>query len=124
LSKALDEAAGCRSYPVYVPKGATTPLVWFRRSATSRERHLDDSAAVPVATFDVAVYADTYLEAKALADAIRLRVDNFAGMADGVNIQRCYLISESDGDPEFFRGEDVPTYSIDLVFEVRFTEVP
>ena len=89
-----------------------------------RERHLIDQAAVPVGTFSVAVYGTTYLGTKQLADRIRLAVDNFSGVADGVTIERAYLTEEADGSPEFFEGEDVPTYSVEMTFEIRFREDP
>lgn len=122
LHKTIETAAGCKAYPAYVPRTADIPFVLFNRTSTQRERYLGDQAALPVATFSVVAYATTYLGAKQLANRIRLAVDNFSGVSDGVTIERAYLTEEADGGPEFFEGEDVPTYSVESTYEIRFHE--
>ena len=124
LHKTIESAGGCKAYPAYVPRNAEIPFVLFTRQSTERERHLIDQAAVPVAILAVSVYGQTYLGTKQLADRIRLAVDNFSGVADAVTIEHAYLTDEADGSPEFFEGEDVPTYSVEMAFEIRFREDP
>ena len=107
---------------MFVPKTATVPFVQFSRRSTTREQTFVNSGGVPAAEFVVNVYADGYLEVKTLADKVRRGLEYFAGDAAGVTIGAVSLVDESDGDPEFFSGEDVPTYLVSLVFLVRFTE--
>lgn len=122
LHKAIETGAGCMAYPAYVPRSAEVPFVFFRRSATERERHLDGNAAVPVATFEIILYEKTYKAAKDRADAMRLGVDNFSGTVQGCVITSTAVSAEQDGEPEFFTGEDVPTYSVEMTLDIRFRE--
>jgi hypothetical protein len=80
------------------------------------------NAMVPVATFAVWIHTETYLEGKAIADRIRLALDNFKGETDTVTIERAFLTDESDGDPVDFAGEGKPTYTAQMLFEVRYQE--
>lgn len=122
LRVSLEAAAGCRVFPVMAPENSLPPFVIYQRNSTVRERILLRNACVPVATFAVSVYADTYLEGKAIADRLRLAVDNFKGTAEGITIERAFLTDESDGEPVDFAGEGKPTYAVQMLFEVRFQE--
>lgn len=122
LHSAIESGCGCKAYPAYVPRSAEVPFAFFRRSATERERHLDGNAAVPVATFDILLYAPTYAAAKDLSVKARMAVDNFSGVVGVVNITSTWVTAEQDGEPEFFTGEDVPTYSVEMTLDVRFRE--
>lgn len=119
---AIEAAAECKAYPAYVPREATVPFVHFARSSTEREHDMMGNIAAPVATLDVAAFAETYLGAKQLAERIRLAVDNFSGAVDGLTIEQTRLIAERDGEPVFVTGEDVPTYVAELTFDVRYIE--
>lgn len=120
--RAIESAAGCKAYPAYVPKDAVVPFVYFIRSSTEREHDLIGPCGLPVATFSVAVFAGTYLQAKKIADMIRRAVDNFSGAAGDFTVHQTRLTGEADGSPEFFSGEDVPTYNVEMAFDVRFEE--
>jgi hypothetical protein len=122
VSQQIEKVAGCRAYPVFVPKTAAVPFVQFSRRSTTRENSLVDSGGFPAAEFTVNVYADGYLEVKTLAYKIRRGLEYFAGDSAGVTIGSVSLMDEADGEPEFFSGEDTPTYLVSLVFLVRFTE--
>jgi len=125
LSTAIEAAAGCRAYPAYVPREAPLPFVAFSRQSTQRERYMVDNAACPVATFSVVAFAAKYLQAKELADRIRRGVDNFSGVGEGVIITMCHLTEEIDGEPSFEAGSDTPAaYSVEMTFEIRYTEEP
>ena len=122
LAVTLAKSAGCPAYPAYVPD-VPLPFVAFRREGTERERYLEGSAAVPLATFEVNVYAAGYLEAKTIADRLRLGVDNFAGLGEGCIITDTRVTAEADGDPEFNQGEDSPAaYVVNMTVEIRFRE--
>lgn len=127
---ALEAAAGCSAYPLGVPEGVATPFVIYGRSATTRELILADTltaepltdALPPAGTFQVQVYADGYLAAWAIADAIRAALHKFAGTVDDVTIDSCLLSEEADGDPVFFDGRDLPTYVVEQTYAVRWID--
>jgi hypothetical protein len=98
------------------------PLIIYQRSGTVRERVTTENACVPVASFSVWVHTETYLDGKALADRIRRGLDNFKGDGGTVTIERAFLTDESDGDPVDFAGEGKPTYTVQLLFEIRYRE--
>jgi hypothetical protein len=76
----------------------------------------------PVATFSVSIVSYTYTEAKEVADAVRLGVDNFTGVAEGVTIVNTALVSESDNMERPLEGQAKPLYRIDQIYEVRYHE--
>jgi len=122
LRAALETAGMCRAWPVQASEDAVPPFLVYGRTGTVRERVLPDSIRAPVATFQVAVYAETYIGAKDLAAAVRRGLDNFQGTAEGVTIGHAYLVDESDGEPVDFAGEGKPTYAVMMTFEVRYQE--
>jgi hypothetical protein len=122
LRAAIEDATGCRTFPVQAAEAAATPFVVYQRTGTERERSTMANPGVPVATFSIVVYADTYTGAKELAERVRLAVDDFQGEEGGVRIERATLTDEADGDVVDFAGEGKPTYSVVLTFEVRFRE--
>jgi len=77
---------------------------------------------VPVATFSVSIVSQSYSEAKDIADAIRLRADNFTGDFSGVKIITTALTSESDNMERPPEGQSKPLYRVDQVYDVRFQE--
>jgi hypothetical protein len=104
------------------PENSLPPFVVYQRNGTVRERITTANACVPVATFAVWVHCETYLEGKDLADRIRLGLDNFKGDAGSVIIEHAFLTDESDGDPVDFAGEGKPTYTVQILFEIRYRE--
>lgn len=123
LRSRLDAATTASVHPILAPQNAPFPLVVYRRSGTRRERSLAGNHGRPVATFSVSVVAASYSEAKDIADAIRLSVDNFTGTADGVTIDHVALASESDNMERPYEAQAKPLYRVDQVYEVRFHEI-
>lgn len=127
---AVEAASGCSAYPLGVPEGVATPFVVYGRSATTREMVLEDTLQAeplmdilpPVGTFQVQIYADGYLAAWAIADAIRAALHKFAGTVGDVTVDSCLLIEEADGDPVMFDGRDSPTYVVDQTYQVRWLD--
>jgi hypothetical protein len=122
LRSRLDSATTAGIHPVLAPLNAATPLVVYRRNGTRRERTLAGNVGRPVATFSVSIVADTYSQAKQIADDIRLAVDNFTGQSEGVTIVNVALASESDNMERPLEGQSKPLYRVDQVYEVRYHE--
>lgn len=122
IKAAIEDSAECLAYPVEAPEGAAPPYVTFGRSSTSRQLVLSDSVANVVGVFDVSIYADSYVQAKELADNCREGLHNFSGMAEGVTIEMSALTDEVDGSPEYLDGRDKPTYSVNHTYEIHWVE--
>lgn len=122
LRSRLDAATAAGIHPVLAPLNAPFPLVVYRRNGTRRERSLVGNAGRPVASFSVSIVAETYSQAKEIADAIRLSVDNFTGESEGVKIVNVALASEADNMERPPEGQSKPLYRVDQIYEVRFHE--
>lgn len=122
LRNRLDAATTAGVHPVLAPQNAPFPLVVYRRTGTRRDRDLLGNVGRPVATFSVSIVADTYSEAKDIADSVRLTVDNFTGDFSGVKIVSTALVSEADNMERPPEGQAKPLYRVDQVYEVRFQE--
>lgn len=122
LRSRLDAATTAGIHPVLAPLNAPFPLVVYRRSGTRRERALVGNVGRPVASFSVSIVAETYSQAKEIADAIRLSVDNFTGESEGVTIVNVALASEADNMERPPEGQSKPLYRVDQIYEVRFHE--
>ena len=122
LRARIQAATTAGIYPVLAVQNAPFPLVVYRRTGTKRERGLTGNFGVPVATFSIVVVSETYTQAKEIADAIRIKVDNFTGEQEGVKINLAWLTSEQDNMERPPEGQSKPLYRVDQVYEVRFLE--
>ena len=115
-------STGAKGFPLLVPEQLEPPFVVYQRTGTEREYDLEGPTTPAVATFDLMVYADTYLDVKEWANRVRLAVHNFTGLANDVNIQWTAITGETDDDPVDFAGEGKPTYVVNLTLEVSYEE--
>jgi hypothetical protein len=118
----LDEATTAGIHPILAPQNAPFPLVVYRRTGTRRERDMIGNVGRPIATFSVSVVAETYSEAKDIAESVRLKIDNFTGNYSGLTIVFTSLVSEADNMERPAEGQAKPLYRVDQVYEVRFYE--
>lgn len=119
---AIEEATGVDAYPLTGSENAEPPFVTFGRSATVRERSTAGSTDTLAGTFEVQIYADSYRQAKVLAQQVAEALHDFSGTIDDLTILDSYLETEADGDPVYLEGHDRPTYSIDHSYQVRWQE--
>jgi hypothetical protein len=122
LRSKLDEATAAGIHPILAPQNAPFPLVVYRRTGTRRERNMGGNVGRPIATFSVSIVAETYSQAKEIAEAIRLNVDNFTGDYSGLTIVFTSLVSEADNMERPPEGQAKPLYRVDQVYEVRYHE--
>lgn len=131
LRAAIEEAAGSgvTAWPVEMTDGsADPPYVIYSRAETIRELLLPDSLEdSPVAdecgaaaVFTVLVYADSYVQAWEIADAITSAIHKFSGSAHGETIHECLVVEENDGDAEYLEGREQPTYTVELSVRIRW----
>ena len=122
LRSQLDSATTASIHPILAPQNAPFPLVVYRRTGTRRDRAMNMNVGRPLATFSVSIVSETYSQAKDIADAIRLSVDNFTGNSQGVTIVSTALVSEADNMERPLEGQAKPLYRVDQVYEVRYHE--
>jgi len=94
--------AGSRIYP-RLPQGVTFPALMYMRVATDRTQSLDANVGVTVATIVVECIAESYSEAKTLADEVRTILHGYSGSWSTLTCRNCKLDteteeSEQDGD--------------------------
>ncbi len=68
-----------RMYPQYLPQKVTYPAISYATASRVSSRQLSGPAGRARPRITVNSWAETYLEAKALAEAVRKRLDGFAG---------------------------------------------
>lgn len=121
IRETIEYATAVNAYPVHVPPVAALPYVRFMREGTARPTTLDGTAS-PVGTFLVEIYAATVMQAKELADLVRVALDNFSGEYEGVTIEDVDLTDERDGSPVFADGDETPTYVVEQEYAIFWQE--
>jgi hypothetical protein len=136
LKAAIEDATGSGSgydvtaWPVEMTGTGDPPYVIYNRTATIREQLLPDALddlpefdeVPPVATFQVSVFADSYVQAWEIADAITAAIHRFKGSADGETIEKCLVVDVADGDSGFLEGREQPTFTVELTVEITYQE--
>ncbi|MEE8482752.1 MAG: DUF3168 domain-containing protein [Acidiferrobacterales bacterium] len=91
-----------RVYP-RLPQGVTFPAIRYQRVATLRKHALDGAVGVTEATMQVDCMAQSYSQAKTLADSVRTLLHGYTGAWSTLTIRHLSLdtendFSEQDGD--------------------------
>jgi hypothetical protein len=118
----VSQYVGTRIYPMVAVMGATLPLIVYQRTGVERPQSLAGNVGNPVVTVQLTVYDTSYTSVKAIARAVRLRMDNWTGTTSGVTIQRTTLVSEADGVDMPADDQMLPYYSVQQSFEFRINE--
>lgn len=106
---------GLRVYPQRRPqKGGSLPCIVYTRTGGEHVHHLLGVSGLCRADFDLDCQAETYIEAKALSEAVRNAMDGVRNRTvGGVNIRSMTLQGDSDTDygPENSSDENVVSVS-------------
>jgi hypothetical protein len=102
----LTTLVGTRMYPLKLPQAPTMPAIIYTWISGARVHSTDGPSGLsnPRVQFDC--WAQTYLEAEALLEALRKRLDGFQGTAGSSWIQAVFFETERDGyddDTELYR---------------------
>ncbi len=94
--------AGVRVYP-RTPQKPTFPLIRYQRITTTRQLALDGAVGVTGATIQVDCMAESYSDAKTLADEVRVLLHAYTGAWSTLTARLVKLdtetdLSEQDGD--------------------------
>ena len=90
------KAITTRVYPGYVPQDPTYPLIVYMKVTGERDHHVQGPSGFAHPRFQVEAWAETYAAAKALANAIRAKLDGYTGTTGTVKIRSTLIESEQD----------------------------
>jgi hypothetical protein len=132
LYEAIEAAAGSgvEAYPVSYTGGGEPPYVVFQRASTQPQLVLQDELsetpeldAFPrQATYTVEIYADGYLEAREIAQAVSDALHRFTGPMDYLTIEHCLLMDDRDSAAVYLEGREVPTYIVEQTYQIAWSE--
>jgi len=87
--------AGVRIYP-RLPQGVTFPTILYARIGAERQQALDSNVGVTEVTMMLECVAESYSDAKVLADEVRTILHGYSGSWSTLNCMNCVLASESE----------------------------
>ncbi|MGE3623693.1 MAG: DUF3168 domain-containing protein [Bdellovibrionales bacterium] len=115
------DQAKARVYYVQLPQHNVGPNYWpallITKVSGYRDQHLRGPSGWANPRFQIDCFAQTYMAAKELADAVRELMDGYVGTRKGTLIRDCSLSNERDN-----YEEDVKLYTVSLDFQIWNTE--
>lgn len=97
---------GDRVWPLLLPPEPALPaLVYQRISAVREESHAGDGLVHP--RIQIRCWANTYSEAKRLAEAVRLSLRGYKGQMGATRVEKAKLANEIDDRQELTERESV-----------------
>jgi hypothetical protein len=114
---------GYRVYPHLAPAVDDLPFISWRRVAIRREQTLAFPMGVPTVQLEYLIFAESYLESRQIADAMRAALDGFTGSFDNTQVRQTSLESESD-EVVALDGAELPAvYSVAQTYDVWWQEI-
>lgn len=111
-----------RISPVMTFQTGTNPRIVYQRISSPRWHALTGPMQATQARFQIECYADTYAQAKELANAVRERMDGYRGFMGGTYVMSCLLQDERD-DVSIDPGvDDHAERFVQLDFEITHRE--
>lgn len=87
-----------RIYPLITPQGAIFPHVVYQRVSSNKYHSIGGDTGEISHNYQIDIYAETYSGVKALAEKIRLTLQNFNGLlyTNGVTVKAVLMLNETD----------------------------
>lgn len=120
-SATVGALAADRIYPLVIPQGGTLPAISYQEVSGER-LHTLDGADMAHPVFQLTCWAETYGEAKAMADAIRLLLNGYSGTVDTIVIQYVRMVGENDLGWVSPENDELRRYGVAQDFQVHHTE--
>jgi hypothetical protein len=117
VSTAVTAICGQRIYPLYARQTAPKPLVIYQRISSVREHSHDGPSGLARPRFQFRCVANSFSEARGLADAVRGALDGYQGTVGGVRIDAILFENELDADDVALDAE-ATAYSVLMDFFV------
>jgi len=89
-----------RIYPLVMAQKTTLPAITYQTTALRPDRGLDGNSGRMTATIQINAWAETHVEAKNLAEALRAALNDYSGAMGSDTIQRSRVENETDGFDE------------------------
>lgn len=102
---AVTAICGQRIYPTKAPQGTQLPIVTYTRSDNNNPQTMRGPSSLHRTTLSVDAWADTYADAKRLADALRNVLSGWHGNMDSVVVQGVFYQGDSD-QPDVEESDD------------------
>lgn len=113
---------GHRVYPHLAPAVDSLPFISWRRLSIRREQTLSDPMGVPFVQVEYLMFAESYLEARQIADAVRAVLDGYNGSFDNTTVRQTSLDAEED-QTVALDGSEVPNaYAVSQTYEILWQE--
>lgn len=106
--------AGTRIYP-RLPQGVTFPAILYQRLGTDRRQALDSNVGVTEVTTMLECKAESYSEAKTLADEVRTILHGYSGSWSTLKCLNCMLSGE---DEESEQDGDRVTHTVTHIYRI------
>lgn len=113
---------GTRIYPLLAPKTAALPFITWRRAGVSREHTLAGPMGMPSVTVEMQSFANTYEDAREVADRVRLVLDGYRGTVNNTEVKSVSLENELDDFVQLAGGDLPPVYQVTQTFNVLWQE--
>lgn len=113
---------GTRVYPLLAPKTAALPFITWRRAGVNREHTLAGPMGMPSVTVEMQSFANTYEDARELADRVRLVLDGYRGTVNNTEVKSVSLENELDDFVQLAGGDLPPVYQVTQTFNVLWQE--
>ena len=100
----LTALVSTRIYPLMMPQDVTLPAVTYQRISGPRVHTMGTDPGLESPRFQLSSWASSYSSVKAVAEQVRLALQDYAGTmggAGGVVVQRAFL----EGDQDFYEPD-------------------
>lgn len=125
-SPAVTSLVGDRIKPSAAPQRLARPNIVYERYNLTTTVTNTGVVRQPVASLQVTAYADSYSEARTLANAVRKALDNYRGQVTDSAGTTWGLVVRLDGDRDLpiarTPGNTVEVYGVALQFKVRWKD--
>lgn len=102
-----------RIFPVKADQDVDTPYMVYAKTSDPREHSHDGNSHLGKATFEIAVFSDTYKECKDVAAALQTALQGYTGLMGSVDVRNVIYVDETDGyDDDLDLFGVVTTYKI------------
>lgn len=117
LHKALVEATNAGVWPLQASDKARPPFVVYGRSGMDTEATFGGDDLV-IFTYEVVIVAETYAEARSMAEKVSAGLPDFKGGPPSANVLEAFLEDDSDGDPIELPGDEKPWHSVNQTWKL------
>lgn len=87
---------GNRVYPMLLPQGSEYPAIVYQRISGMRVRSHSGPSSLAYPRIQFSCWAQTYSDAKRLAERLRVSLDGYRGTVGDMNIQAIFVENDID----------------------------